>query len=73
MQIWVEYKSAKDGTTTRLEAPGSGAIAHAKKEREAAMQAMNTAQKYTRAWREAEENLNFWQGKLANLEAFANK
>jgi len=42
-------------------------------ERAAARQAMETIKPHTRAWREAEENLNFWQGKLANLEAFANR
>lgn len=30
---------------------------------------MNDAKPGTRKWREAEEDLNFWQGKVANMAA----
>jgi hypothetical protein len=45
------------------------ALADAVKSRDAARAAMNTAKKFTARWREAEEGLNFWQGKVANMEA----
>jgi hypothetical protein len=37
-------------------------------EREEARRVMDSKKKYTRAWRMAEENLNFWQSKVAMLE-----
>ena len=33
----------------------------------------NAAKPFTKKWREAEEDLNFWQGKVANLEAAARQ
>ena len=44
-------------------------LVSATKSRDAARAAMNAARKFTARWREAEEDLNFWQGKVANMEA----
>lgn len=44
-------------------------LASATVSRDAARAAMNAARMGTRKWREAEEDLNFWQGKVANMEA----
>lgn len=37
--------------------------------RDSARAAFTAAKPGTRRWREAEEDLNFWQGKVANLTA----
>lgn len=42
-------------------------------EREEARKIMNSKKQYTKAWRMAEENLNFWQSKVAMLEVMATK
>lgn len=34
---------------------------------------MNRARRGSRAWREAEENLNFWQGRVVMLELLQKK
>ena len=39
--------------------------------RDAARIAMNAARSGSQKWRDAEEDLNFWQGKVANMEAAA--
>ena len=44
-------------------------LATAVNNRNAARAAMNAAKQGTRKWRDAEEDLNFWIGKVANLEA----
>lgn len=44
-------------------------LANALSERDAARARMNAARTGSRAWRDAEEDLNFWQGKAANMEA----
>lgn len=43
-------------------------LALATKKRDAARTTMNAAKVGTRAWLSAEAELNFWQGKVANLE-----
>ena len=43
------------------------ALANAIKDRDAARIAMNAAKIGSRKWRDAEEALNFWQGKVAFL------
>lgn len=44
-------------------------LAAAVSNRNAARAAMNAAKPGSRKWRDAEEDLNFWSGKIANLEA----
>jgi len=44
-------------------------LASATASRDAARAAFNATRKGTRKWREAEEVLNFWIGKVANLDA----
>ena len=48
-------------------------IEEAKAKSEEARTAMNTAKKYSKKWREAEEDLNYWQGKAATYEAMEGK
>ena len=42
------------------------------KNRDEARNAMNAAKVNSKKWREAEEDLNFWSSKVANLEALAS-
>ncbi len=44
-------------------------LAFATVARDNARAAMNAARAGSRKWREAEEDLNFWQGKVANMQA----
>ena len=44
-------------------------LATATQKRDAARATMNATKAGTRAWLSAEEDLDFWQGKVANLEA----
>lgn len=39
--------------------------------RDDALIRLNNARSGTRAWYRAEDDLNYWQGKVANLEALA--
>ena len=48
-------------------------LENAKNNREEARNKMNTAKVGSKAWREAEEELNFWQGKVAMLEIMADR
>lgn len=41
----------------------------ATRNRDAARAAMSAAREGSKKWREAEEDLNFWMGKVANMEA----
>jgi hypothetical protein len=43
----------------------------ARQQRDAARTALARARKGSRKWLEVEEDLHFWQGKVANLEAAA--
>ena len=44
-------------------------LASATASRDAARATMNAARMGTKKWRDAEEDLNFWQGKVANMQA----
>jgi hypothetical protein len=44
-------------------------LASATTSRDNARAAMNAARVGSRKWRDAEEDLNFWQGKVANMQA----
>ena len=44
-------------------------LAYATTQRDQARARMNASKAGSKKWRDAEEDLNFWQGKVANLEA----
>jgi CHASE3 domain sensor protein len=48
-------------------------LASATTSRDQARAAMNAARVGSRKWRDAEEDLNFWQGKVANMQAAVSR
>ena len=44
-------------------------LAHARKQIAHFRAIFEASKKFSRKWREAEEDLNFWQSKAANMEA----
>jgi hypothetical protein len=44
-------------------------LADAEGKRDAARKRMNDAKEGSRAWHDAADDLNFWQGKVANMDA----